>query len=185
MIFPIRSIDGPTVIVDTVGHDDRLGLKPGDWVEVVDDVYVLQNRAEPLLKVKSVDPETLIVELSAAPASTVGSVDSAHPILRRWEGTAPVSLNADPDSGGYLPLEDGIEVRFANGDYRTGDFWTFPARTATGDIEWPGPSLDPAEIAPQGIAHAYAPLAVINVAAGGGPVSITSSMRRTINQLWS
>jgi hypothetical protein len=182
VIFPIQSLEGPTVVLETIGRDERLGLKQGDWVEVVDDAYVLQNRAEPLLKVKSVDAETRIVELSAPPASPVGTVQALHPILRRWDGTAPVSVNPDPDSEGYLSLEDGVQVHFSAGDYRTSDYWIAPARTATGDVEWPGPVDSPQEVPPHGIMHAYAPLAVINI---GATVTVASSMRRQIDQLWS
>ncbi|MEK8145451.1 DUF6519 domain-containing protein [Streptomyces sp. M10(2022)] len=42
------------------------------------------------------------------------------------------------EEGGWLPLEDGVLVYFEPGrTYRSGDFWTVPARTATGSVEWP------------------------------------------------
>jgi uncharacterized protein DUF6519 len=184
VVFPIRTLDNTMVTVETLGRDERLGLKPGDLVEVVDDDYVLQNRAEPLLAVKSVDPETFLVELSQAPASTVGTDPAKHPILRRWEGAGDVGRNPDPNSDGYLALEDGVEVRFTDGQYRTGDYWMAPARTATGDVEWPGASTSPEDALPHGIQHAYAPLAIINVPAAGG-LPAPTSLRRVINQLWS
>jgi len=185
VIFAIRTVEGPTVIVETLGRDERFGLKPGDLVEVVDDEYVLQNRAEPLLRVKSIDPETFTVVLDASPVSNVGQDPRKHPILRRWEGTAPISVNADPESKGYLALEDAVEVCFSSpGDYMTSDYWIIPARTATGDVEWPGPLDNPREIPPHGIIHAYAPLAVITVPAPGGVLSLPNDLRRTIKQLW-
>jgi hypothetical protein len=184
VVFSIRTLEGSTVTLETLGRDERLGLKAGDLVEVVDDTYVLENRAEPLRTVKSIDPETFLVELDAPPVSNVGTVSTEHPILRRWEGYADVSRNPDPLTDGYLALEQGVEVYFGDGDYRTGDYWITPARVATGDVEWPGPPDDPQLEPPQGISHAYAPLAFISVAAGG-PVTVSSSMRRTINRLWS
>jgi hypothetical protein len=184
VIFPIESIAGATVVVERLGRDDRLTLVTGDWVEVVDDEYVLNNRAEPLLRVVSVDPETRTVQLSSAPAALVGGVQGRHPLLRRWDGAGTVALNPDPASGGYLALEDGVEVRFSNGEYRTSDYWILPARTATGDVEWPGPFGDPQPVPPHGVVHAYAPLAVIDVPEVGG-VSVTTSLRRQINQVWS
>jgi len=75
--------------------------------------------------------------LTAAPVSTVGQDATRHPILRRWEGTAPVAQNPDPATDGYLPLEDGVEVRFSPGNFQTGDYWMIPARTATG-LQEPG-----------------------------------------------
>jgi hypothetical protein len=146
---------------------------------------VLQNRHEPLLTVKSVDPETFLVELSSAPASLVGTVTAKHPILRRWEGFGDVKLNPDPDFSEYLPLEDGVEVHFSSGEYRTSDYWMTPARTATGDVEWPGPFDNPQEIEPQGILHAYAPLAIVTVPGGNGNVTVGTDLRRKIIQLWS
>ena len=44
--------------------------------------------------------------------------------------------------------------------YRTGDFWTVPARTATGDVEWPTDAARrPLLQSPMGIQVHYAPLA--------------------------
>jgi len=40
-------------------------------------------------------------------------------------------------STGLTPLESGIEVRFSGGGFRTGDYWTFPARPGSGVVEWP------------------------------------------------
>ena len=64
--------------------------------------------------------------------------------------------------------------------YLTGDYWLIPARTATGDVEWPKviaadgtPETDeqgdilPVALPPQGITHYYAPLAVVTVDANG------------------
>lgn len=186
VIFPIRALEGTFVTLETLGRDSKLGLKTGDLVEVVDDDYVLENRAEPLLMVKSIDAETYTVELSAPPASTVGTVATKHPVLRRWEGTAKIERSLDPETGGYLPLEDGVEVRFSDGSYRTGDYWIAPARTATGDVEWPGPASSPREIPPHGIQHSYAPLAIVQSgAAGAAGLVVSDSLRRIINQLWS
>ncbi|HUX28570.1 MAG TPA: hypothetical protein VMV39_07270, partial [Terracidiphilus sp.] len=36
-----------------------------------------------------------------------------------------------------VPLESGIEVTFRKGNYLAGDYWTIPARTADGEIDWP------------------------------------------------
>ncbi|WP_426113110.1 DUF6519 domain-containing protein [Massilia sp. PWRC2] len=35
-------------------------------------------------------------------------------------------------------LEDGVRIgSAAEAQFRTGDYWLFPARTASGDVEWP------------------------------------------------
>ena len=96
----------------------------------------------------------------------------------------------------WLTLEDGVQIRFQPGDpvpagsappnppvnqYLTGDYWLIPARTATGDVEWPkvtdaqgNPETDsqgniiPVALPPHGITHYYAPLAIVTVDAADG-----------------
>ncbi len=185
VIFPIRSIDGPTVTVDHLGQDDRLGLKTGDWVEVVDDVYDLHGRAEDLFEVKEPpDPVKMQVTLDRPPA-----VDKKrrHPFLRRWDqredhgvtlrGAIPIVEDR------WIDLEDGIQVRFVPGrSYRTGDYWLIPARTKTGEIEWPRDEGGPECLRPSGIVHHYAPLALIDV--DRGEIEVIDDYRRALVRPW-
>lgn len=174
VVFPMLSISGKTVSVEHLGRDARLGLEVGDWVEVVDDDYVLRGRPEPLLRVESIGVDDLQVILSGEPR--YGHDRSKRPFVRRWD-----HRKGDPAKGGlqiasdgaalvvesdtaWLNLEDGIQILFPTGntDYFTGNYWLVPARTATGDVEWPL-STDgaPAELEPRGIQHHYAPLAIV------------------------
>lgn len=196
VVFPILNIasDGTakttTVKLVHLGRDDKLSLAEGDWVEIVDDDYVLQNRAEPLLQVHSMDRVEMTVTLTN-PTGTVSGVSgdpTKHPLLRRWDQKA-----GDPNKGGlqlstddyaalvvedrgeasnhWLVLEDGVQIQFSTPahdesahEYRTGDYWLIPARTATGDVEWPkvdNPIAD--ALSPHGVTHHYAPLAIITV----------------------
>jgi hypothetical protein len=177
--FPIVSVEGSTVRLGNVGRDARFGLTPGDWVEIVDDDYVLQNRAEPLLMVESLDSGRARVTLKGQAASTVGQDPNKHPLLRRWD-----QKSGDPKRGGlelrdgsaiiregegdrfWLALEDGVQIQFEAADppnqYRTGDYWLIPARTATGDVEWPRFMGKPLALPPRGIEHHYAPLAIVS-----------------------
>jgi hypothetical protein len=68
--------------------------------------------------------------------------------MRLWDA-APVVTSSGP-----IGLEAGIEVRFSDGDFRAGDYWTFPARVGTGAVEWP-------EEPPQGPEHRSCPLALV------------------------
>jgi hypothetical protein len=73
-----------------------------------------------------------------------------------------------------------VEVHFAAGDfaYATGDYWLIPARTVTGDVDWPrDPAHLPLLAPPSGIAASYAPLAWIT-----GPGERTD-LRRTFAPL--
>jgi hypothetical protein len=87
-------------------------------------------------------------------------------------------------------LEDGVWIQFpqpaadqAANQYRTGDYWLIPARTSTGNVEWPqtqdsqGNSIA-AAVQPHGVAHKYAPLAIVTVDASG-TTSLESDCRHT------
>jgi hypothetical protein len=173
VVFAIQSLSGRTLTLENLGRDDRFGLEVGDWVEVVDDDYVLLGRAEPLLQVEAIDPIDRLVTLSGTPAANVGINQSKHPLLRRWD-----QQPGDPATGGlqltndgaalivgsntaWLNLEDGVQVQFQEGVYRTGDYWLIPARTATGNVEWPLLNGKPSALQPHGVEHHYAPLAVV------------------------
>ncbi|HBB87615.1 MAG TPA: hypothetical protein DC047_08385 [Blastocatellia bacterium] len=182
VIFPITDVQGEVVTLRDLGRESRFGLRVDDWVEITDDDYVLQNRAEPLLQVKTINRDTMEVTLKTAPASPVGTDAAKHPLMRRWDqksdAIAVVQTTGDDDPNWIFKLEDGVQIQFPRGEgnaiapassssYRTGDYWLIPARVATGDVEWPGPRGNPRPRAPHGVEHAFAPLGVIAIAAGG------------------
>ncbi|MFE3647630.1 DUF6519 domain-containing protein [Streptomyces sp. NPDC059152] len=176
--FPVDELDGTWVELASLGGDDKLSLQVGDLVEFVDTGYTSRGEAAPLLRVEEVDLPGRRVRLSDEPAPHVGRRPELHPFLRRWDhqeagrktvrrGDRPGRLRhgAVPvEEGGWLPLEDGVEVYFETGGaYRTGDFWLIPARTATGGVEWPtDPARRPLLQHPSGIAVHYAPLAWVH-----------------------
>ena len=219
VVFPIASGGGtPAVVVETLGRDDRFGLVEGDLVEVQDDRSVLLNLPGKLIPVQAIDRTTLTVTLSGMPDSTVGGDETLHPLLRRWDQEAEGGLTLANDNaalvqeGVWLTLEDGVQIRFQQADpvqpvppnqtppvnqYLTGDYWLIPARTATGDVEWPkvtdalgNPETDaqgniiPIALPPHGITHYYAPLAVISIGPGGvtgTPTPCRSSFNSAVN----
>jgi hypothetical protein len=201
VVYPIRQLaidvtaQRTTVTLETLGRDERFGLAEGDWVEIVDDEYVLQNRAQPLLQVQAIDRGSLSVTLRGAAAANVGQDRSRHPLLRRWDHKAGDPEDGDLQLAGdgsalvleqktdaWLNLEDGVRIQFQPKDpfdqndryqYKTGDYWLVPARTETGDVEWPSVK-DPQKaltlpigLPPRGVRHHYAPLAVLTVASSG------------------
>ncbi|HEY7183319.1 MAG TPA: DUF6519 domain-containing protein, partial [Blastocatellia bacterium] len=172
VIFPITSIGADYVILENLGRDARFGLSLGDWVEIADDDSVLQNRddAPPLLQIKEIDTENMKVTLKTPPPSGVGADAAKHPILRRWDSPSAITIQIPAANDGWVPLEDGIEIRFeidSGSSFRAGDYWLIPARTATGDVEWPGPPDNPLPRLPRGVRHHYAPLALVSVDAKG------------------
>jgi len=147
------------------------GFAANQWVELLTPAQVLRGESGVLVKIAKVDGETLTLDLP-----TGGPDVSQAKQVRRWDQTArpgaPLQGGAVPGvEGEWLDLEDGIQVRFEPGStYRAGDYWYFPARVATGQIEWP---LDdqgrPALLPPRGIVHRYAPLAWVVAAAASAP----------------
>ncbi|MEM1280081.1 MAG: DUF6519 domain-containing protein [Cyanobacteria bacterium P01_H01_bin.152] len=191
VIFPIDQIGDNTITLGHLGWDDRSSLKPGDWVELVDDIYELQGLAKSLRQVDSVDTSTLTVKLkeTSSPSGSIGLNEKAHALLRRWDQKGkenhPLQNGVLPvKEGDWIELEDGIRVYFAPTDqenlpnfYTTGDYWLIAARTAIGDVEWPQESkdgkLEPMALPPHGIAHYYAPLWLLTVE-DSGVISVES-----------
>jgi hypothetical protein len=182
VIFRILNISSDTtagtttVSLESLGRDARFGLAEGNWVEIVDDDYALQGRAEPLLKVTSVDLDEGMVTLGGTRTSTVGDSVDKHPFLRRWDGTdgatKVVEFNTQDD---WISLEDGVQIQFQpsnGGIYRTGDYWLIPARVATGDVEWLGSVDNPDSLPPHGVQHRYAPLWIVS---GGSEGALTAA----------
>lgn len=192
VILPIESVADTLVTVEHLGRDDRFGLEIGDWVEVVDDDTALDAQSatpEQLFQVKDIDTTELIVTLNGEPKA--GGDSTKHPFLRRWdhqEGIAAKGgLTLDETGaakiveGKLLNLEDGIQIRFepTNAVYRGGDYWLIPARTATGDIEWPlDAAQKPIPQPPYGVEHHYAPLAIVGFVPPPGAFPITDLRHR-------
>jgi hypothetical protein len=192
VIFPIIGYqDGgdENIILELehLGRDDRFSLKVDDWVEVVNKDVMLQNQANPLLQATQVDREKnqVFLRLSNKQQQTINGLLLKPSYLRRWDqknneeggrGLLTVSEQAD----NWIPLENGIEIQFKKEwqHYQTGDYWLIPARTATGDVEWPSDPDGPQVLPADGVKHYYAPLAIINV--NGTKVSRTTDLRRKL-----
>ena len=198
--FSILQSSGEEFTLEHLGRDDRFSLHEGDWVEIIDDEITLRGEVYPLLQVKSIDWDRLVVALEVPESLELPVYDetsTSHPLLRRWDHkkldpTLGYPVMADDgalqlEEDNWLKLENGIQIYFEAPHeqmlhiYRSGDYWQIAARTATGDVEWPGPKDDPEAIPPHGVYHSYAPLAVL-VDSRAAPVS---DCRREINQLWT
>jgi len=192
--FPIvKPVAGITVTLAHLGRDARFGLKPNDWVEIMDDDEALTPVRPPLLQIESIDPDNFEVTLKSAPTSaSLGTNLAKHPYLRRWDHKGgndnglPVTESTE-GSAKWINLEAGIQIQFLKQAknlqrYGVGDYWLIPARTITGDVEWPGTVTKPEFLPPHGILHHYAPLAqVIRNTDGSFTVE---DRRRWLIKLW-
>jgi hypothetical protein len=188
--YPVRDVQGTTITVESLGRDDRTAISIGDYVELVDEDVALQatNIVPPLVQVIAVDRARLEVTVRDNPLAGSLDVKPGHrAVLRRW-ATPPQKIDRlvplpTPPTTPWVHLSDGVSIQFtapANTlQFRVGDYWLIPARTATGDVIWPkDPASDEALfLPPAGVDHHYAPLAQWNGAA-------FVDLRRTYKPLW-
>src|ERR1043166_2641077 len=166
-----------TAWLGTHGFDLKVagtrGFTAGDWLEVTDDSRELAGQPGELVKIAKVENGTLSVDPGTPQNVIAWSQDRANPKIRQWNQAQRGDIKlkdgavdfkeTSANAGGWIDLEDGIQVRFEpGGEYRSGDYWVFPARVATGKLEWPTVTKNGEEVAkllpPMGIEHHYAPL---------------------------
>jgi hypothetical protein len=168
----IEVVDGRVLTVADVGRDAILGFAEDQWVEIVSDRSRLLGEPNDLFLIESVDAARREIVLTTSAVSLAGEGNLQ---LRRWDqGGEDASATGVAMGSGWTLLESGVEVLFSEGSYRAGDHWLIPARTATGEIEWPPyevPNSDPLPQPPMGIEHRYCRLALLDVT--GGAVSVT------------
>jgi hypothetical protein len=155
VLVPVEFI-GEThrVKAKTLGRDQVLGLKKGDWVELASDTTDRTPSPGTLAQIIDITSD-LIVQLSKDISAHNGET---HPKLRRWD---QASDEVSMANGATLDLEDGITVTFSGSDFQPGDAWMFTARIGS-DLE----KLVAAP--PSSILHHYAPLAIITWGADPG-----------------
>jgi len=128
------------VTVNSLGPDANLGFQVNQWVEVTDDYSLFgdtPNQPGVLYQIVALGPTgSHQVTLSGTPGTP--NVDtSKNARMRRWDQPITYPSTGIPVSSGTVTLEYGIEVAFGlNGNYVPGDYWTIPARTASGQIDW-------------------------------------------------
>lgn len=141
--------------------DDALGFAVGQWVEITDDACDLNGVPGILVAIKHVDPQYLTLDLGSQSLSKF----TLNPKVRRWDSSNAADTAGDITitAGGWIALEDGVQVQFASGSFRTGDYWLIPARTATANVEWPADaSGNPIPSLPHGIPHVYCMLGFVD-----------------------
>lgn len=161
---------GSTASVASLGRDLSTGWRIGDTAELRDATSELRGLPGTLLTVTGIEGEALTFSgphgLGAAASGAAAAARNVR--VRRWAAPA----QKVPGTGNALPLgDDGVVVTFgkaAGVSYRTGDFWTIPARTALANILWPG-----GDQPPEGLAHRWALLGRFQIDAAGTITGLT------------
>jgi hypothetical protein len=182
VVFGIAPSHGNTVNLKDRWNDPTLGLKIGDWVELVGNVSGGSSRPGRLLQVSSVPSKSQITVKQdipeIKPPASGTKAGAQTPYLRRWDQEGLASGADRIIENQWLPCEDGLELRFEQAPvgktntYRPGDYWYVPVRTANN-----GEILVSEKREPDGIVHHYAPLATI-VVAGGKIGTITTCLKQ-------
>jgi hypothetical protein len=162
----VERIDDHTIKVADTGPDQVRGFTSGVWVELTDDDRELRGEHGAMAWVVQPDLSEKTLELTDLSEALLAMNFGANPKVRRWDtrdtttGTRRINdIDHYLDGRSWIKIEKGVIVRFERGSsdqYRAGDFWTIPARTIDGSIEW-----TPGAQAPHGISHSYASLAVV------------------------
>ncbi|MGM0583453.1 MAG: DUF6519 domain-containing protein [Pseudomonadota bacterium] len=136
-------------------EDEALGFVSGGWVEVSDAADRFRGQAGRLTRM------TLQDGVATFSPGIGAFEDMVEPKVRRWDHPVASPATGLPLRATPTDLERGIQVSFADGRYRVGDYWVVPARAATGAIDWPPwPAEADAPIPPFGWGRRFAPLAL-------------------------
>jgi hypothetical protein len=145
-----------TVTIADPGKDAQVGFASAEFAELTDERLTLAGLPGTLVEVETLEGNDLVL-----PSGTALPTLGVGPVARRWE-SAEVTVTA----GQWEGLEDGVQVRFTAGEYRTGDYWLIPARTLTGTVDWPVADGEPVFEERQGIAHDFCALAILTLQGG-------------------
>jgi Family of unknown function (DUF6519) len=180
-----NSLSQPASVLQvlSLGPDQVLGFLPGNWIEITDESHQLNGVPGELHQIDSVDASNRTITLTTTLSSFSNGTPAADSYTRivRWDqsgkiyeedmttvwwdlgaagsnGTIPVPL-ADKT----LVLENGITINFTGPassstgpTFNVGDFWTFAARTADGQV---GPLTN---APPRGPHHHYTKLSIVS-----------------------
>ncbi len=174
VVLPVvdGGIDGDTVTLRRLGHDDVLTVHVDDWVEVLGDATELHGRHGTLAQVAADGIDRADLELTLTADASAHAAEG-HLKVRRWDHheTDDVALvdGAVPVQPGWFELEDGVQVLFdAGASYAVGDYWLIPARTRMGGVLWPtaGAPPVPVPLPRLGVEHHYCTLALATITGG-------------------
>jgi hypothetical protein len=142
----IKDINVNKIIIESNFQAD---FAAGQWVEISDERNILCGKPGVFVELTEVKGSELSIKES--PESNQFTFDkNFKATVRRWD-SALLTLKEQTE---YIHLENGLEVKFENGIYTSGDYWLIPTRSGE-TIAW-----DNAQ-SPHGIDHHYGLLATL------------------------
>jgi len=169
VVAQVTGVNGMTVTLNSLGPDANLGFQVNQWVELSDDTYLFgdtPNQPGVLYQISALGPGPSQVTLSGTPSVNT----SRNARMRRWDQPMTAPSTGIPVSSVPVTLEYGIEVTFSqDGNFVSGDYWTIPARTANGQIDWACGSQDDPFLPPQYFSIYQAPLACAQLSPDNPP----------------
>ncbi len=130
-------------------------VEEDSWIELEDGVQIyFQGATAPGIIEHTPEEDQTLLNIAETSDTPVEELLCLNPFIQDPNLVLPqghtLKVPAGTDGATLVPHR-----------YQTGDYWLVPARTATGDVEWPGDIDQPEAQPPHGIEHHYAPLAVV------------------------
>lgn len=148
----IEEIKDNIITISMLGCLPEVAFAIGQWVELSDEEHDLHGMPGELFQLLDVTGNDLtLIVTDSAPIPKLGS----RATVRLWDSPAGVI----PLTQDEIHLEHGIYIQFSKGEYRSGDYWAFPTRAITADVEWPLDNFQP----PHGVVHHYCQLAFLKL----------------------
>jgi Family of unknown function (DUF6519) len=158
VLFPLERFVGPKSVRLGRSPVDSQTISVGDWCEIAGAEHERLGLAGMFARVEewSADTREAVFDRDVSEQAK-----ATRPRARQWNQAAGPTVLVEPN---WITLEAGIRVCFAGSGFRTGDYWTFPARVGSGAVEWPS------EAPPQGVEHRFCPLALVTWDQSGAAV---------------
>ena len=184
VVAPVAAVEPDRLVIASTSSEEAR-FSDGMWVEPEDEGTARCGHVPRLIRIDSIAGDSLIT----SPPWPLERKTSSYRLIRRWDHGETGDASGDGAvplvEGRWIDLEAGIQIAFAEGgDYRAGDYWLIPARTAVNDIEWPTQEGEPLSTPPGDVEHHHAPLAHLEVRPDG-TVRVVKDLRRHHRPPWA
>jgi hypothetical protein len=149
VVFAVERFLGPSSLLLAPSAATPPRISVGDWLEIGGDEVERHRFGGTLARLEEWSPDSREALLDRDVSK---HAEEARLRARQWNQTHGPTVLVEP---GWVELEAGLRVRFDGSDFRTGDYWTIPARVASATVEWPS------DAPPQGVEHRLCPLALV------------------------